>query len=178
MQRHHGCCSVTKACHTLCNSMDGSTSLSSVLYCLPELFMSIELVMLSKHVILCCPLLLLPLILPSIRVFSNELAPCIRWPESWGFPMGYSPPDLSVHGISQARILEWVAISFSRGCSQPRGWTRVSSLAGGFFTSGKPKDINYYRQIVMVVPWRRTLCIVFSLANRDDWNKYYLSADK
>ena len=41
-------------------------------------------------------------------------------------PMYWSPPGSSIHGISQARILEWVAISFSRGSSQPRNWTRVS----------------------------------------------------
>ena len=46
-----------------------------------------------------------------------------------------SPPGSSVHGISQARLLEWVAISFSRGSSQPRDWTQVSLIAGGFFTS-------------------------------------------
>ena len=44
-------------------------------------FISIELVMLSNHLILCCPLLLLPSILPSIRVFSNESAYHIRWPK-------------------------------------------------------------------------------------------------
>ena len=173
MHRHHCCCSVTKSCHTPCTPMDCSTSLSSVLYCRPELFLSIELVMLSKHLILYFPLLLLPLILPNIRVFSSESAPYIRWPKYWGFPMGYSLPGFSVHRISQARILEQVAISFSRGCSKPRDWTHVSSLAGGFFTTGKPKD----RQIVMVGPWRRTLCIVVSLAYRDDWNRYCLSAD-
>ena len=47
--------------------------------------MSIELVMLSNHLILCRPLLLLPSIFPSIRVFSNELALHIRWPEYWSF---------------------------------------------------------------------------------------------
>ena len=41
-------------------------------------------------------------------------------------PLDCSPPDSSVHGISQARILEWVAISFSRGSSWPRDWTHVS----------------------------------------------------
>ena len=45
--------------------------------------MSIESVMPSNHLILCCPLLLLPLIFPSIRVFSSESALCIRWPEYW-----------------------------------------------------------------------------------------------
>ena len=43
-------------------------------------------------------------------------------------PMDYSPPGSSVHGILQARILEWVAISFSRGSSWPRNWTHVSCL--------------------------------------------------
>ena len=45
-----------------------------------------------------------------------------------------SPPSSSVHGILQARILEWVAISFSRGSSWPRDWTWVSCIAGRFFT--------------------------------------------
>ena len=48
-------------------------------------FMSIESVMLSNHLILCSPLLLLPSIFPSIRVFSNELALSIRWPKYWSF---------------------------------------------------------------------------------------------
>ena len=46
----------------------------------------------------------------------------------------YSPSGSSVHGILQARILEWVAIPFSRGSSRPRDRTRVSCIAGGFFT--------------------------------------------
>ena len=48
-------------------------------------------------------------------------------------PMDCSPPGSSVHGILQARILEWVAISFSRGSSQPRDWTQVSCIAGRRF---------------------------------------------
>ena len=51
-------------------------------------------------------------------------------------PMDCSLPGYSVHGISQARILEWVSISFSRGSSQPRDQTCISCLAGGFFTTG------------------------------------------
>ena len=49
-------------------------------------------------------------------------------------PVDCSPPGSSVHGILQARILEWVAIPFSRGFSQPRNRTLVSCIAGGFFT--------------------------------------------
>ena len=47
--------------------------------------------------------------------------------------MDYSPTGSSVHGISQARILEWVAVSFSRASSWPRDQTQISCLAGGFF---------------------------------------------
>ena len=175
----------------------------------------------SNHLILCCPLLLLPSIFPSIRVFSNESALHIRWPKYWSFsfnispsnehpglvsfkmdwwdllavqgtlknllqhhsskasillcsvffivqlshpymttgkttaltrwtfgdpilyvccccclvtkscptlrdPMNCSLPGSSIHGISQARILEWVAIFFSRGSSWPRDWIHIS----------------------------------------------------
>ena len=54
-------------------------------------FISIESVMPSNHLILCRPLLLLPSIFPSIRVFSNESALCIRWPKYWSFSFNISP---------------------------------------------------------------------------------------
>ena len=50
------------------------------------------------------------------------------------------PLDYTVHGILQARILEWVAFPFSRGSSQPRDWTQVSHIAGGFFTSWATRE--------------------------------------
>ena len=53
--------------------------------------MSIESVIPSSHLIHCCPLLLLPSIFPSIRVFSNESALCIRWPKYWSFSFNISP---------------------------------------------------------------------------------------
>ena len=56
----------------------------------PPKLMSIELVMPSSHLILCCPLLLLPLIPPSIRVFSNESALRMRWPKYWSFSFSIS----------------------------------------------------------------------------------------
>ena len=52
-------------------------------------------------------------------------------------PVDCSPPGSSVHGISQARVLEWAAISFSRGSSQPRNQTRIR-VAGRFFTAEPP----------------------------------------
>ena len=55
--------------------------------------MSIESVMPSNHLVLCCPLLLLPSIFPSIRVFSNESVLCIRWPKYWSFRFSISPSN-------------------------------------------------------------------------------------
>ena len=52
--------------------------------------------------------------------------------------MDCSPPGSSVHRVSQARKLEWVAISFSKGFSRPRDWTHVSCIAGEFFTTEPP----------------------------------------
>ena len=59
----------------------------------PPKLMSIVSVMPSNHLILCCPLLLLPSIFPSIRIFSNESALCIRWPKYWGFSFNISPSN-------------------------------------------------------------------------------------
>ena len=55
--------------------------------------MSIELMMSYNHLILCCPLLLLPSLFPSIRVFSNESALHIRWPKYWSFSFSISPSN-------------------------------------------------------------------------------------
>ena len=54
------------------------------------------------------------------------------------------PMDYTVHGILQARILEWVASPFSRGSSQPRDWTQLSRTAGGFFTSWAMREAHEY----------------------------------
>ena len=68
-------------------------------------------------------------------------------------PMDYSPPVSCVHGILQARILQWVALPSSRGSSWPRDQTRVSSsscIVGGFFTAeppGKPLCLQYKQPI-------------------------------
>ena len=68
--------------------------------------------------------------------------------------MDCSLPGSSVHGISLARIPDWVAISFSRGTSRPRDWTQVSCkwIASGFFTTdlpGRPILMIYWRQILL-----------------------------
>ena len=85
--------SVAQSCPTLCDPMHCSSQASLSITnsrSLPKL-MSIELVMPSNHLILCHPLLLLPPILPSIRVFSNESTVRMRWPNYWSFSFNISP---------------------------------------------------------------------------------------
>ena len=79
-----------------------------------------------------------------IQIFIDyiPLKVIIRWSESEVAqlcptlcnPVDCSLPGFSIHGIFQARILEWVAVSFSRGYSWPRGWTQVSCIVGRRFT--------------------------------------------
>ena len=68
-------------------------SLSFTLYQSLRKLLSIKSVMPSNHLIFCCPFLLLPSIFPSIRVFSNELALCIRWPKYWSISFSISPSN-------------------------------------------------------------------------------------
>ena len=85
------------SCIQLCDTIDCSTPGLPVHCQLPELdmlkLMSIESVMPSNHLILCCPLLLLPSIFLSIRVFSNESVLSIRWPKYWSFSISVSPSN-------------------------------------------------------------------------------------
>ena len=78
---------------SLCDCMDCSTPGFPILHHLPELaqLMSIELMMPSDHLVLCHPLLLLPLIFPSISVFFNESDLCIRWPKYWSISFSICP---------------------------------------------------------------------------------------
>ena len=85
--------------------MDCSMPSSSVLHYLRSLlrFMSVESMMLSNHLILCHPLLLLPSIFPSVRAFSNESALRIRWPKYWSFSIS---PSIEYLGLISFRI-DW-----------------------------------------------------------------------
>ena len=89
------CCSITQSCPNLCKPMDCRTPDLPVItnsQSLPKP-MFIELVLPFNHLILCRPLLLLPSIFPSIRVFSNESALCITWPKYWSFGFNISPSN-------------------------------------------------------------------------------------
>ena len=74
---------------------------------------SIELVMPSNHLILCCPLLLLPSIFPSIRVFSNESALHIRWPNYWSVSFSISPSS-EYSGLISLRM-DWLDVLAAQG---------------------------------------------------------------
>ena len=89
--------SVAQSCLTLCDPMDHSCGPQASLSITNSLslcrLMSIESVMPSNHLILCHPLILLPSIIPSIRVFSNELVLRFRWPKCWIFSFIISPSN-------------------------------------------------------------------------------------
>ena len=89
-----GCCSVafvSDSATPLTAAYQASLSFTIFLSLLK--LMSIESVITSNHLILCCPLLLLPSIFPSITVFSNELVLHIRWPKYWNFNFSISPSN-------------------------------------------------------------------------------------
>ena len=75
--------------------------------------MSIESVMTSNHLILCCPLLLPPSIFPSIRVFSNKLVLPIRWPKYWSFSFSISPSN-EYSGLISFRM-DWLDLLAVQG---------------------------------------------------------------
>ena len=81
--------------------------------------MSIESLMLSSHLIVCCPLLLLPPIPPQIRVFSNESTLCMRWPKYWTFSFSIIPSK-EIPGLISFRRAGWISL-------QSKGLSRVFS---------------------------------------------------
>ena len=95
--------------------------------------MSIEMMMPSNHLILCCPLLLLPSIFPSIKVFPNESTLFIRWPKYWSYSFSISPPNeysgLIFLWIDQFDLLEVQGILESSPAPQ---FENISSLELSF----------------------------------------------
>ena len=234
-------CLVTKSFLTLWEpwTVARQASLSFTIYESLLTLMSVESVMPSNHLILCCPLLLPPII-PSIRVFSNELALPTRWPDYWNFsfsvsptneysglisfrtvsfnllalhetlknllqhhsskasvlqhspffmvqllqpyrttgitialtaaaarslqscstpsdPMDCSPPGSSVHGIFQARVLEWGAIAFSVALTK---WTFFRAVIKSVITEEMSKD-DTDKAIARALPVEKNLKLNF-----------------
>ena len=107
--------------------------------------MSIELVMPSNHLILCHPLLLLPSIFPSIRVFSNESVLRIRWPKYWSFSFIISPSNEYL-GLISFRM-DWLDLLAVQGTLksllQHHSWS-INSLALSFLYSPTLTSIHDY----------------------------------
>ena len=106
--------SVAKLCPTLCLPGNCSTPGFPILHCISQSllkFVSIESVMPSNHLILCCPFFFLPSVVPSIRIFSIESTICIRWPKYWSFSIS---PFSEYSGLSSFRI-DWFDILAVQG---------------------------------------------------------------
>ena len=101
------CCSVAQSCPMTVTSWTAASQASLFFTISQSLLklMSIESVIPSNHLVLCCPLLLLPSVFPSIRVFSNYLGLCIRWPKYWTFSFNARPSN-EYSGLISFRI-DW-----------------------------------------------------------------------
>ena len=129
--------SVPQLCLILCDPMDAArqASLSITNSWSPPKLTSIELVMPSNHLILCRPLLLLPSICPSIRVFSNESALRIRWPKYCSFSLNISPSN-EYPGLTPLEWTGWISL-LSTGLSRVFSNTAVQKHQ---FFSTKPSS--------------------------------------
>ena len=90
--------------------------------------MSIELVMAYNPLILCCPLLLLPPIPPSIKVFSNESTLHMRWPKYWSFSCSISPSN-EYSGLISFRM-DWLEMAECKDSQGKKEWDREQKLSG------------------------------------------------
>ena len=107
--------SVAHSCPTLCDLIECSTPGLLFITNSRSLLklISIESVMASNHLILCHPLVLLPSIFPSIRVFYNESALCLRWPEYWSFSFNITPSN-EYSGLISFRM-DWLDLLAVQG---------------------------------------------------------------
>ena len=92
----------------------------------------------SSHLILCCPLLLLPSVPPSIRVFSNESTLCMRWPKYWSFSFSISPSN-EQPGLISFRM-DWLDLLAVKGITSP-GWMHETVLRAGAL--GRPRGMGW-----------------------------------
>ena len=128
--------SVAQSCPTLCNPMNLSTPGLPVHHQLPEFTQTHlqESVMPSSHPILCCPLLLLPPILPSIRVFSNESILRMRWPKYWSFSFSIIPSKEIPRLISFK--MDWLDLLAVQGTCKSLLQHHSSKVSILFFMTG------------------------------------------
>ena len=119
--------------------------------------MTIESVMQSNHLILCCLLLLLPLIFPSIRVFSNGSSLCIRWPKYWSFSIS---PSNQYSGLISFNI-DWFDLLAVQGTLRSllhHQNLKTSILQGAAFFMvqlSHPYMTTGYRSVKAFLPWSK-----------------------
>ena len=106
--------------------------------------MSFESVIPSNHLILCHPLLLLPSIPPSVRVFSNESALCMRWPKYWSFSFSISPSN-EYSGLISFRM-DWLDLLGCQESSPTPQFKSINSLALSFLHSPTLTSIHDHRK--------------------------------
>ena len=140
-------CLVAKSCLTLCNPMDCSTPGFPVLHYLPE-FAQIHVHWVSdaiNHLIVCCPLLLLPSIFPSIRVFSSESVLRIRCPKYWSFSFSISSFNEYSELISfRMDCLDLLAVQGTQESSPASQFKSINSLVLSFLNSPILTSIHDY----------------------------------
>jgi len=130
-----------RLCPTLCDPIDCNMPGLHVHRQLRELpkLMSLESVMPSNHLILCHPLLFLPSIFPSIRIFSNESALHLRWPKIWSF--SFISPSHEYSGLTSFRM-DWLDLLAVQG-------TLKSLLFGTHKTTGYQS--SHFRKSILII---------------------------
>ena len=137
--------------------------------------MSIESVMPSKHLILCHHLLLLPLIFPSTRVFSNESILCIRWPKYWSFSFRIGPSN-ECSGLISFRM-DWLSLLAVQGTVQrhsSKAWILrpsaffMAQLSHPYVTTGKTTALTRWTFVgkVMSLLFSTLSCLVIAFLPR------------
>ena len=145
-----------QSCLTLCDPVDGSAAGSPV----PGILQARTLEWVAISFSSAWKWKVKVKLLSRVRLFTTPWTAAYQAPPSMGFsrqeywsgvplpsqscPTLCNPMDYTVNGILQARILEWAAFPFSRGSSQPRDWTQVSRIAGGFLSSWATRKAQEY----------------------------------
>ena len=132
---------------------------------------SIESVMLSSHLILCHPLLLLPPIPPNIRVFSNESTLCMRWPKYWSFSFSIIPPK-EIPELSSFRM-DWVDLLAVQGTLksllQHRSSKASSLWHSAFFTVQLSHPYMTTGKTIALTRWTfvgKVMSLLFNMLSR------------
>ena len=139
--------------------------------------MSIESVMPSNHIIRCHPLLLLPLIFPNIRVFTNESALCIRWPKDWSFSFNINPSFSEHPGLISFKMnwLDLLAVQGTLKSLLQHHSSKASILwCSAFFIVQHSHD---YWKTIALTRWTfvdKVMSLLFNMLDSDIRNHFIL----